>query len=281
VKCLLAFFCFFVFFSLDLTARIYSYETPVANYLKDIEITEFNSNLEGVDCIYVINLDERIQKWKRMKKLFKQQGLHINRVSGINGWRLPKQVQKELAGSYPLRMSGGQIGCLLSHISVVRDAYRRGFDLIWVLEDDVEFTGDVNHLPALLSNLSEIDPDWDVFYTDVDSKNDKGEYVPSLASDFRPDQSYFPLSYYTKRTQAGREIMKIGQRFGMYSLFISRKGIKKILDYFTHVYVWAAVDIDIHYIPNINEYSAMRDIVSIHSRSISDTTFDNLSSDGH
>ncbi len=255
-----------------LSAEIYSDETPTAKYLKKISLTEPISGIEMIDCIYVINLDERMQKWDRMVQLFDQRGLHGNRVGGINGWRLSEEIQAELAGPYPVHMRGGQLGCLLSHLSIIQDAFERNFDVIWVCEDDIEFLEDVRIIPELLINLYQIDPDWEVFYTDVDSKNSQGIRVPSLGSNFRPDQPHPPLSYYTQKEVLDNDLTRIRQRFGMYSVIISRNGIKKILDYFTHMYLWSPIDIDIHYIPNIREYSATRDIVSIWTQSaISDT----------
>ena len=42
------------------------------------------------------------------------------------------------------------------------------------------------------------------------------------------------------------------------------KDVEKVLRYFTHVYLWSAIDVDIHYVPSIREYSTRRDIVSVH-----------------
>jgi GR25 family glycosyltransferase involved in LPS biosynthesis len=259
-----------LFFSHSLFA-LSSSETPIVKYLKPIEITEQDSGIGLVDCIYVINLDERPEKWERMKILLNDQGLKANRVSGINGWKIPKEVKKELVGPYPIRLRGGHFGCLLSHVSVLKNAYERGFEIIWVCEDDIEFIENAKEIPDLLRKLSKIDPDWDVFYTDIDSKDQQGRYIRSVSSDFRPDRTYPPVEYYTERFRLTEDIMRIRQRFGMYSLLISRKGIKKILDYFTHLYLWTAVDIDIHYIPGIRQYSATRDIVSIWYSSPGDT----------
>lgn len=251
------------FFLSNLFSHIYLYETPIEKYLKSIEVSEFESGLLGVDCIYVINLDKRPTKWDRMKKLCKLEGLNVNRVSGIDGLKIPFKIRKELAGPYPVRLTKGALGCLLSHISVIKDAYERDFEIIWIMEDDVVFIEDVKLIPNLLEKLFDIDPDWDIFYTDIDSKDKKGNYIKSVSSDFRPDRMHYPLKYYINRIVIDDDIMKIGQRFGMYSLFVSRKGIEKILNYFTHVYLWTAIDIDIHYIPGIREYSARKDIVSV------------------
>ncbi|NNM43789.1 MAG: glycosyltransferase family 25 protein [Chlamydiae bacterium] len=249
------------------------YKTASIKHLTPIEISKQKSGLELVDCIYVINLDERPEKWKRMNALFTERGLKANRVSAINGWNLSTAVQKELTGHYPMHLLPGEIGCLLSHLSVIKNALDNDFDLIWIMEDDVDFHEDVQQIPQLLKELFEIDPDWDTFYTDIDTKNHTGNYVPSLDVDFRPDQQNLPLQSLTDRFVINKNIMKIGQRFGNYSYLVTRKGMKKIWDYFSHVYLWSAYDIDLHYIPSIREYSTTREIVSIWIDShISDTS---------
>jgi GR25 family glycosyltransferase involved in LPS biosynthesis len=259
----------------SLFACIRHYETPIVKYLKPIEITEFESGFPGVNCIYVINLDERPEKWQRMKALLDERGLKANRVSAINGWKLPAQVIKELVGPYEIRMSPGAFGCLLSHVSAIKDAYDRGFDLIWIMEDDVAFIEDFSQISSILKQLSEIDKDWDAFFTDTESRNNQGVYVPSVGSNFRPDQKHPPHSYFLKKTRINHDIMKIHQRFGMYSFFLTKKGIKKVLDYFTHVHLWSDFDVDFHYVPNLREYSATRDIVSIWFEClITDTRFE-------
>ncbi|HEX2579482.1 MAG TPA: glycosyltransferase family 25 protein, partial [Rhabdochlamydiaceae bacterium] len=191
--------------------------------------------------------------------------LYVNRFSAVDGRQLTNEDIKSLRGNYDRPLTKGMIGCLLSHISLLKEAYDRGYNVIWVLEDDIEIVDDIRRIPPLLSALYEIDPDWDVFYTDIDGKNSSnGEYVPSLSSDFRPDDFFHhPLSDYLKREIVGDGIMRIGQRFCTHSLIISRKGIEKIFNYFTHVYLYSQIDIDMHYIPGIRQYSVVKDIVSV------------------
>lgn len=244
------------------SAHLCAFETPVVNYLKPIEITHFESGIDLVNCIYVINLDARTDKWDRLKPLFAERNLQVNRVSGINGWQFTKEDKKTLAGPYRPRLKGGQLGCLLSHLSILKDAYKRGFDLIWVLEDDIEFSEDLSHISKLIPKLQVIDPDWDIFYTDSDCVNEKGEYFTPLALDPRPDQTLPPLAFYQERIVIDEDLMQIRSRFATHSMLISKKGIKKILDYFTHVYLFSPIDWDIHYIPNIRQYAARRDIVT-------------------
>ena len=59
-----------------------------------------------------------------------------------------------------------------------------------------------------------------------------------------------------KRKAISQNIMKIHARHGTHSMIISKKGIIKLLDYFTHVYLWGPIDNDMHYIHDLKEYSA-------------------------
>jgi GR25 family glycosyltransferase involved in LPS biosynthesis len=254
-----------------IAAYLYPHETATAKYLKSIEVSETRSGLKPINCIYVINLDERPEKWVRMQPIFKKQGLRVNRVSAINGWKLPKKALWELQGPYRTSITKGEIGCILSHISVLKDAYDRGFEMIWIFEDDVEFLEDIHQIPELLKKLSVIDPDWDIFYTDIDIQKN-GKYIPALAVWSRPDQQLFPLEYYTERRRLCEDIMMVRLRYGMHSVLFSRRGIEKVLHYFTHVYLWSAIDIDIHNIPGIRQYSTTRDMVVQMRSDISDTS---------
>lgn len=264
LRCFLLVFLGFSSFSTALLeAGISPTPTPTSKYLKKTTLSETSSGLEGVDCIYVINLDSRPEKWQRVNELLRANGLKANRFSGVKGWELTIEARSELCGPYPIRLSAGEFGCLLSHLSVIKDAYERGFNCIWVCEDDIDILRKVSRLPKLLRRLARIDKNWDVFYTDIDTKNAEGVRVPSVDADFRPDFHYKAPRYYLERSLVDSEIMSIRQRFGMYSFFLSRQGMKKILHYFTHVYLWSAVDIDLHYVPHLRQYSTTKDYVSI------------------
>ena len=259
-------------FTPSLNAYIYPFETPIVKYLTPVNTTEFTSGFELVDCIYVINLEDRPEKWKRMQELLQQRNLNINRVNAINGWKLSDEVREELAGTYSRRMRNGHLGCFLSHVSTLKHAFDNGFSCIWIMEDDVDFKEDVSQISNLLKQLTEIDPEWDIFYTDVDSMTSNGNYNRPCEPKLRPDQPPISLSELNERTQITHNIMKLGQRYGMYSYLVSKKGVQKLLDYFTHVYIWSNIDVDIHRIPTIREYSTTKDIVGIcFDNGISDT----------
>lgn len=249
-------------------------KTYIKNYFKDVEILHFNSGVSLIDCIYIINLKNRTQKWTKVEKAFNFYGIYPNRVDAINGWALSLHDKKILSGNYSLRLRGGQIGCILSHLSALYDASKRNYNLIWVCEDDVQICKNPHALSHLIAALSRIDPEWDVLYTDSDSKNSLGETVSFLGADFRPEFLHEELSYYIKRELIDEDFLKINQRFGAYSMIISKSGIEKILSHFTENYLWTAYDIDVHYVPSIRQYCLSYDLVSINYHELSDTESD-------
>lgn len=244
---------------------------PIENFLMEIELQYFDSGLDQVDCIYVINLEHRPKKWLATKSVLNSYGIFPNRVNAVNGWMLTDQEKQILTNMYPSRLRGGQIGCILSHVSTMQHAFKNGYEVVWICEDDIEVCENPHQLSALIAKLSEIDPEWDVLFTDSDSKNSSGTSIPSLGSDFRPDFPHRDLIYYTKTEIINQDLIRKNQRFGSYSYIVSKRGVGKILRHFMDNYLWTAYDIDIHYIQGIRQYCVRRDLVSINWKSPSDT----------
>jgi GR25 family glycosyltransferase involved in LPS biosynthesis len=255
-----------------LTAYIENHLTPVSHYLTQVNITETNSGLKYVDCLYVINLDHRTEKWAKAKKAFNKQKCYPNRVSAINGWQLPPSAPAELMGPYfnhpiPPNLKGltpGGIGCLLSHVSIYKDAFNRGLNTIWICEDDIKIIDKLEKIDELIKNLNRLDPNWDVLYTDF-TTNGTDIQQP------RPNQpNYLPIK--RRRVIASETLLRTHGRFQTHSMILSRRGIEKALNYFTHVYLYAPIDIDLHYIPSLREYSTKKDLVTFNKNStLSDT----------
>ncbi len=239
------------------------YSSPVLQYTKSIVIDDINSGIDFVDRIYVINLDSRKKKWDDTKSQLKAHSLFGHRVSAVNGWEdLTDEDMKTLAGPYPVRLTKGQVGCLLSHLSVIKHAYEMGFNLIWILEDDLEFLEDITEISFLLSSLALLDPQWHILFTDRDFRDQEGGYLRSLTSCFRPDYHHSPENWYIQRYSVGSNISRIYQRFGTRSYLITTAGMEKILSFYNQMYIWGSIDIDMHYIPGIREYCSDKDIVS-------------------
>jgi len=102
------------------------------------------------DKIYCINLDEATERWDGCLEQFEKYNITVERFSAI----------KPLEGKNGLLK--GELGCLLSNLEVVKDAYKNNYEKIFILEDDFQF---VDNFDILFDEYSKQLPlDWDMFY---------------------------------------------------------------------------------------------------------------------
>lgn len=69
--------------------------TPPLNYIKIIEEEPVLCGMDPIDCVYVINLDWRQEKFEQVKRLFDERGIPFNRFSAIDGWKFPKRLKRK------------------------------------------------------------------------------------------------------------------------------------------------------------------------------------------
>lgn len=278
-------------------------------FLKPVLHKSSYHKIDGIDFIYMINLDERPEKFALTSKSLEPFGIIPYRFSAVNGWKLATHVFDQLGvkfapGSlcekflgttykevgnrvfmsnellqengttyFTLGLSPGAIGIILSHLSILKDAYESNYKTIWVMEDDVEPIEDPRQLSALIQKLDEQAPDWDILFTDTDTKDGNGNHVPCRAIAARPNTKIEPIASFFHRFYAiSNEFSRIGMRYGAYSMIIRRSGMKKILDYFKMNRLYLPYDMDFWLVPGINLYSINKDIVSHRPGSPSDNS---------
>lgn len=145
--------------------------------------------IRNIDYIYMINLDQRPEKYQKSCEQLHPYGVYPYRFSAVNGWELPLSTlqdvgvkfSKEMQGGYwgtsylddsfePHHeligtvgrtyfshcMSRGAIGICLSHLSVIYDAYISGYKTVWILEDDIEVIKNPNIISDLILKLDQL-----------------------------------------------------------------------------------------------------------------------------
>ncbi len=277
----------------------------IEKYFKPAGNKSSGHGMRNIDFIYVINLDVRPEKYQNTMDALKPYGIFPYRFSAVNGWKLsfealdnlgvmyqpgtPEgpiasvfrhvdgqeypsfEVMKEPGIAYYCHsMSRGAIGCILSHLSVLQDAYDSGYRTIWIMEDDIRVASDPRELSSLIQVLDGLAPDWDVLFTDPETKGSDGNRVYCGGIRPRPNFPYQSLAYYVNRTYLNGDIVKMGLRFGSYSMIIRRSGIKKILDYFKTYKLFFPYDMDNFFPPDIKLFASTRDIVTTIAGGISD-----------
>lgn len=276
----------------------------IETYFKKAENKSDFHKIQGIDFIYVINLDPRPEKYEKTMDAFRPYNINPYRFSAVNGWQLSFAALDELGIIFDASMpegpiasvyrhvdgeefhsheimktpgvcyychslSRGAIGCILSHLSVLQDAYDSGYRTVWVMEDDVNVVSNPHELSSLIQDLDRADPAWDVLFTDNEIKGANGP-IPCTVIRPRPLVHLHPLEYYLRRNAVTKDIWEIGMRFGATSMIIRRSGIEKILNYFKTYKLFFPYDIDYFYVPTIRLYAMNRDIVTNIAAGISD-----------
>lgn len=278
----------------------------VEDYFKKIVDKTTEHSLANIDFIYMINLDERPEKFQNSLEQLAPYAIIPYRFSAVNGWNLPLTAINELGSiydssmgcehwgtAYPVEenglpcheimhvpgkayyshcMSRGAVGILLSHLSVLKDAYDSGYETIWVLEDDIEVIQDPRILPQLIEELDRKvgRRGWDILFTDPDTKAGNGQYVSCYSYVWRPDLPSMDLSRFTRRQEIGPNFRRVGARYGAYSMIVRRSGMKKILDFFKDRSFFLPFDMEYTLPEHIHLFSLKYDVVSTMTRALSD-----------
>lgn len=256
-------------------------------------------SMKGIDFIYLINLDQRPEKLRTTLDQLTSFQIYPYRFSAVNGWELSLEAINDVGLNFSPEMDGGFLGtsyhldgnfepsheiiqnigqtyfchCLargpigiaLSHISVLQDAYDSGYEVIWVIEDDIEVIQDPRTLPAIIEKLDQLvgKGNWDVLFTDRDMRDQRGNYTTSYHAGRRPDFLYFTkLNDYAMKKQVSPDFIQIGARSGTHSMIISRSGITKILQFILAHKIFFPIDMEMILPPGIKLFTVTEDIVS-------------------
>lgn len=286
-----------------------SAETVKANaiekYFKQAHNKSSGHQMRNIDFIYMINLDERPEKYEKTISSLEPYGICPYRFSAVNGWQLTFEAIDELGVNYhpgtphgPIAsvyrhvdgkeymsfeimkepgvayychsLSRGAIGCILSHLSILQDAYDSGYNTIWIIEDDIRIVSNPHEISSLIDVLDRLALDWDLLFTDNETKAADGRLVYNGGIRPRPNFQYQSLNHYLQRQNINDDLIKLGLRFGTYSMILRRSGMKKILDYYKAYKLFFPYDMEYFFAPNLNRYACKRDIVTTISGGISD-----------
>jgi glycosyl transferase, family 25 len=101
--------------------------------------------------IYCINLAKRSERWESVKKQFLNNNITAIRYEAIDG-----NKYDSVNGLKP-----GELGCLLSHLNILKECQKNNIENVLITEDDVEFCKDFNF--KFFEYIKEL-PKWDILY---------------------------------------------------------------------------------------------------------------------
>jgi len=276
------------------------------DHFKKVKGKSSYHNMRNIDFIYMINLDQRPEKFEKSYKQLSRYGIYPYRFSAVNGWELTLEDINDLGVKYAPGMKGGfmgtiypldgnfeprhemiqnygqiyfshclsrgAIGICLSHLSILQDAYDSGYETIWIMEDDIEVIEDPRLISDLIDRLDKVigKDKWDVFFTDRDTRNANGEYVPCTSAAQRLNYPIDNLKRFAERRKVDKNLRSIGARYGAYSMIVRRSGMRKILNYFKKYNLFLPYDMDFYLPEDVHMFTVIADIVSTQTKAPSD-----------
>lgn len=277
------------------------------DHLRKIPFKPSSHTMRNIDYIYMINLDQRPEKWEKSINQLAPYGIIPFRFSAVNGWELsletindvglkftPEMEGGFMATSYHLDghfepsheiiqnygqtyfchcMARGTIGIALSHLSLLQDAYESGYETVWIMEDDIEVKRNPHLLCDLIDKLDNLvgKGNWDILFTDRDMHDARGNYNPCYWAARRPDFEMFTQSNdFYLRKGVGEDFWQIGARYGAHSMIVRRSGMKKLLQFFKAHQIFLPYDLEFILPRGIRLFAILDDVVTNLSNSFSD-----------
>ena len=106
------------------------------------------------DKIFCINLDRRKDRWEETVTELKVWGQFdgVNRVSAVDG---------NTINDNPYPINNGELGLLETHLKLIKNAKEKKYKNILLIEDDIEFTEEINNLNLYFDQLPK---EWDMLW---------------------------------------------------------------------------------------------------------------------
>ena len=116
--------------------------------------------------IYCISLERRTDRRKKAHDHFSSLGIDFEFFDAIDGKDIPISKGK---------LNQGEVGCILSHLSIYKKSIEDGIGDYLILEDDCEFHPDINNLFPIF--YKQIPDDWCLFYLGGNHNHTKIEMI--------------------------------------------------------------------------------------------------------
>jgi GR25 family glycosyltransferase involved in LPS biosynthesis len=147
--------------------------------------------LKYFDKVYCINLDERTDRWEQAQVEFDKIGIRdvVERWPGV-------------------KHTDGNLGCTLSHKTIIEHCKKQGLNNVLIFEDDVLFVNDdVDKLEKAFNELEELG-NWDLFYIGSTVEPTVGKFDRVTDNILRTNFAYTTHAY-AVNAQVFDEVIKV------------------------------------------------------------------------
>ena len=206
--------------------------------------SELNSFFDRIFVISVAETEERNQSLND-----RLGGLQFEKFKGVDGRKIfqhashPMQFPKEYFKDFSvdrerfIHLSGGQLGCSLSHQGIYKKVINERIETTLVLEDDVALDIDCRKVGTFKKSISSLPDNWDVLYLGYEQivKNQNSSIlrpIVKLYHHLKRNKVYnlpfgeCPAEFYPKKTST---LLQGGVFFGTWAYAISLQGAEKLL----------------------------------------------------
>lgn len=294
----------FHFFTLIFCLGISVLSAQLSDHFKKAEGKSEIHRIKNIDFIYLINLDQRPEKLASSLQQLHPYGIVPYRFSAVNGWELSLEAINDVGVKFSPEMKGGfmatsyltnnfkpthelmqhhgqtyfvhcmargTIGIILSHLSVLQDAYDSEYETIWVMEDDIEVKQDPRMVSELIEKLDGLvgQGNWDVLYTDRAFHHSSGSHVLGGNTGHYKRPNFELTKPASRPVKISPDFLKIPTRYSTTSMIIRRGGMLKILDFMKTHQIYLPYDLDYHWM-ELRVYTTWNDVVTNQAKAISD-----------
>lgn len=148
---------------------------------------------------YCINLRRRTDRWSFMSGQFKRLNLTVERFDAVDGETLAPEV---VGTNRP-----GGVACTMSHLAIIEDARRRGYEAIMVFEDDAVLCKDFNERLELF--LTHAPADWDMLYLGISAMTNE---IPVTQNIYRLLDGWTTHAYILRNKMFDEVIRRMGDQ---------------------------------------------------------------------
>jgi glycosyl transferase family 25 len=154
-------------------------------------IKKYNENIKTNNKldypVYYINLDRNPERKEYMNKQLSKLSTNFKRIKGYNG-SLIKNTKADTVENISFtnyyNLSKSEIGCTMSHLISIKEAYKNNDKIAMICEDDLCLET-YNFMPDLSDIVEKAPSDWEMLQVYVIGPGDKKikEYYRSLKND--------------------------------------------------------------------------------------------------
>jgi GR25 family glycosyltransferase involved in LPS biosynthesis len=234
-------FCSALFLSLTMCLSA----TSILDHINSSCTHQF-SGIEKIDAAFLIRLQEN-EGLQKLREELRNNKTYVSEYNIFN--RLSNRILTSYCSTI---VSPYLLTEILSHLSIYQYCLDHNIQNALILENHAYLVDNPEKLSSIISTLEEIDPAWDILYTDVDYHHaTTGEFIV-------PNLHYLP----SNKSKIDSAISKIHCRYGTAAFVISSSGMRKVLDYFLNNWDDLPLDQTLFKIPSLQIYGVTSDIIT-------------------